>query len=335
MEKTRIEYLKRAESIKTRFEKETGWYLNENIELFIDWIKSNISTWSPATRRLYKASLVYWLKREGIEFDKALWSNVFRSSVSKKQVREIYGKRTSAKKMKSLKKSVSYHVLGALEVSSSKRASLTLKLLEASKVFGLRPYEWAYAKPYLNEKGNFGIKVKNAKKTQGRSFGEYRTIYLNKTEDLYGNEYSDVQKQAVYDAEYVMSHFKTLKDKLCHLTDEKELEREYEHHVQLELRACRLLLRQINARLEKCGAIKQDQRTVLYSARHQFAADAKKAGLDPLEIAALMGHGALDTNEKHYGRKINGNGGFCVSASDEDMTAIMNKQSKADKGISR
>ena len=44
----------------------------------------------------------------------------------------------------------------------------------------------------------------------------------------------------------------------------------------------------------------------LYSARHQFAADAKAAGLSKAEIAALMGHRSIETAGEHYGRRSAG-----------------------------
>ncbi|MBD3612504.1 MAG: hypothetical protein HUJ13_08885, partial [Hydrogenovibrio crunogenus] len=109
--------------------------------------------------------------------------------------------------------------------------------------------------------------------------------------------------------------------------------------VDLELRACRFLLGQINTRLEQQKIIKKGQRITLYSGRHQFAANAKLAGLKPIEIAALMGHGAQDTNEKFYGRKVNGSGGFGVCASSDDMEAIndrnKDKQCEIEVGLSR
>lgn len=50
-------------------------------------------------------------------------------------------------------------------------------------------------------------------------------------------------------------------------------------------------------------------RYVLYSARHQCAADAKRAGLDRCEVAALLGHASIDTAGEHYGRRSRGRRG--------------------------
>ncbi len=41
----------------------------------------------------------------------------------------------------------------------------------------------------------------------------------------------------------------------------------------------------------------------LYTGRHQFAANLKKAGYSRLEIAALMGHATDETAHSHYGKK--------------------------------
>jgi hypothetical protein len=44
----------------------------------------------------------------------------------------------------------------------------------------------------------------------------------------------------------------------------------------------------------------------LYSARHQFRANAAAAGSSSEEIAVLMGHISADTNKSHYGRAAKG-----------------------------
>ncbi|MGD9889291.1 MAG: integrase family protein [Halothiobacillaceae bacterium] len=46
----------------------------------------------------------------------------------------------------------------------------------------------------------------------------------------------------------------------------------------------------------------------LYSARHQFAADAKSADLMPEMIAALMGYAVTETHQTHYGKRRFGHG---------------------------
>lgn len=60
----------------------------------------------------------------------------------------------------------------------------------------------------------------------------------------------------------------------------------------------------------------------LYSARHQFAADCKSAGLAPQEIAALMGHSVIDTHQEHYGKRRCGRGEIGVHAHAQDVQRV-------------
>ena len=321
IKRTENEYLKRAESIKNHFEKETGLELFENLNEFFYWIEERVSDWSPATRRQYKAAIKFLFKQKNIEFNNKKLSEVFQSSISKKEVRKKHGKRTSAQKAKNMKRKVWRHIKFALENSSSRVAMLTLNILQASAYFGLRPIEWAYSEFLLKGVSIRGIKVKNAKATEGRSFGEYRTIYIN--EEVADDYFKDSFHQAFISADQIIMYFENMKKNILRYeNDQEQIEIEYRRQAELELRACRILLGQINTRLEKKGVIKKDQRITLYSGRHQFAANAKSFGLSSIEIAALMGHGAIDTNEKFYGRKINGRGGFGVNASNADIEKI-------------
>ncbi|MCF7971359.1 MAG: hypothetical protein K9L22_09380 [Methylococcaceae bacterium] len=61
----------------------------------------------------------------------------------------------------------------------------------------------------------------------------------------------------------------------------------------------------------------------LYSARHQFVANAKQGGLSLEVIAALMGHASTETATQHYGRRVSGKpNGISVRASDEDIEQV-------------
>jgi hypothetical protein len=320
--RTEKSYLKRAESILTRFEKETEKNRFKHIDVLFEWISGQVESWSPATRRQYKAALGYWLKARNIPNDRERWSEIFRTTVTKKQVQQAFGKRTSAKKAKHLKEQTWTALESELRGGHSKYAELTLWIVRASSVFGLRPIEWAYSGWVLTAERILGIRVKNAKATQGRSFGESRTVWLSNEH----HELSQEINEAIICAHNVMEHFERLKTRFED-DDKSDQELRYRERVENELRGCRVLLGQVNRRLERRGVIPSGKRIVLYSGRHQFAADAKSAGLEPIEIAALMGHGALDTNEKHYGRKVHGKGGFAAVAEQNDMESIYDKNS--------
>lgn len=330
-ESTKKAYLQRAESILSRFERETENDRFANLDSLFQWIHHLISTLSTNTRRQYKAALTHWLECNDIQIDKRFWSELFRSSVTKKEVQQKYGKRTSAKKAKQMKQEYLEVLEAKLIRSCSKVSDLTLWLLKASQTFGLRPVEWATAEYVVNAERILGVRVKNAKNSQGRSFGEYRTIWLTH----FHTELSAEILDAIICGQKIIEHFSETKNSLLDSENEEQEVDSYQEQVQKELKACRALLRQINTRLENSGAIKSNQRITLYSARHQFAANAKKSGSMPIEIAAVMGHGALDTNEKYYGRKVNGKGGFSVVANEDDMDAINDKKNKSSIEFSR
>lgn len=50
----------------------------------------------------------------------------------------------------------------------------------------------------------------------------------------------------------------------------------------------------------------EDNRPTLYSPRHQFAANLKASGIDPVVIAAIMGHTDTNMQTKYYGRTTDG-----------------------------
>lgn len=63
-------------------------------------------------------------------------------------------------------------------------------------------------------------------------------------------------------------------------------------------------------------------RITLYSGRHQFSANAKKAGVPAIEIAAMMGHGSDETHVKSYGKRRVGKGGFTIQADPLDVERV-------------
>lgn len=60
----------------------------------------------------------------------------------------------------------------------------------------------------------------------------------------------------------------------------------------------------------------------LYTARHQFSANAKSSdGLTRTEIAALMGHASIYTAGEHYGKRRSGRGRLGVPRSEAEVDA--------------
>lgn len=322
---TKNAYLKRAESLLKRYAFEVGKKFNSSEALcFENWVSSHVETWSPATRRQYKSALQFYCNENGWFIEPEMLSNIFRCDIQKHEVRRTFGKRTSAMKAKKVNAKVWKTLKANLEKSCSPKAALIINLIEASLLFGLRPVEWAFCDWVSQTDKALGLKVINAKATQGRSFGDSRTVWVSGEPKNFSAEVS----HSIACANEVIQHFNSIKEqsiKSIEMTDKNTVTLDL---VNAELKACRRLLGQINSRLEKRGLVPVNQRITLYSGRHQCAANAKKANLEPLEIAALMGHGALDTNEKYYGRKTNGKGGFALCADKSDLNAVIERNAK-------
>ena len=74
--------------------------------------------------------------------------------------------------------------------------------------------------------------------------------------------------------------------------------------------------------------IKDDQRITCYSSRHQAIANAKSAGLTPLEVAAIFGHSSIKTAQLHHARAKAGwrLSVFQCAATQDSIDAVVNQQ---------
>ena len=74
--------------------------------------------------------------------------------------------------------------------------------------------------------------------------------------------------------------------------------------------------------------IKDDQRITCYSARHQAIANAKSAGLTPLEVAAIFGHSSIKTAQLHHARAKAGwrLSVFQCAATQDSIDAVVTQQ---------
>lgn len=155
--------------------------------------------------------------------------------------------------------------------------------IQATLYTGLRPCEWADAEFLISLTFNDGevlhdvLRVRNAKNTNQRSHGEYRHILLT---DL-----SFEQKDLI--AKHLLALKSSTNSSGVLITPSQYYER------------CRKLLYRIIKNLYPASK----KHPSIYSCRHQFCADLKKAGYSRIEIAALMGHAVDDTAESHYGKK--------------------------------
>ena len=140
--------------------------------------------------------------------------------------------------------------------------------------------------------------VTNAKNTQGRAHGVTRTLDMADLTE---------QKQQV-----LCLHFDYVQQAKSEPGQEgvSGFERFYSH--------CRSCLYEATRALWP----HRKQFITLYSARHQFSANAKHNDLPLEKIAALMGHASIETATAHYGRRSAGNGGMKVTANSDDVARV-------------
>tara|TARA_Y100001960_G_scaffold321323_1_gene395794 strand:- start:23233 stop:24285 length:1053 start_codon:yes stop_codon:yes gene_type:complete len=232
--------------------------------------------------RSYRASLLFlaelYLQTDLIDqntFDKINNAVSKTKALNKKEVEA----RTSAKKQKHLSIQDLKKLDKELSRSKSQWSVPTRIWLRAGILTGLRPVEWRGAK-LIENNDSVALLVNNAKNTNNRANGETRTLHLNhlKPEDI----------------NIIKSHLRVV-------GKFNEKKSDWESLYQ----GCSNLLRNKN----KIIFPLRKKHPTLYSARHQFSANAKASGCKPEEIAALMGHASDLTAQMTYGKKINGTRG--------------------------
>ncbi|MCW8972561.1 MAG: tyrosine-type recombinase/integrase, partial [Gammaproteobacteria bacterium] len=120
------------------------------------------------------------------------------------------------------------------------------------------------------------LRVKNAKNTNGRGNGEFRTIPLDKHNEDFINGIRQFLESASF-PRLANGHSTTP-----------------ENYVKKASEAFGKHIRKIFP--------KRKNHICLYSARHQFAADAKRSGIRQTEVAALLGHACDRTAYIHYAK---------------------------------
>lgn len=258
------------------------------------WFKNFwASSLRPRTLRLYRASLVYYIELELADkridqaaFDKmkTVLSNLKAGDAKDLELR------TSAKKQKHLTVK-DYKVLDdALKESKNKWSAATRIWLKSGIITGLRPVEWRQA--VYDEEENRLI-IKNAKNTNGRSHGEFRSFYFDHVTPSEKNT--------------VLQHLKIS----FSLSQTDIVWKQY-------YEGCSNLLKYTAGKAWPS----RERHPTLYSARHQFSANMKASGCKPEEIATLMGHAVDDTALTTYGKKANGTRNVKPKINEEEIKRV-------------
>lgn len=291
-ESTQIEYKKRAQQLCTRAQVELK-SKESDPRMVAAWLLKYRKNISKNTFRQYKSALVYYFW-EVLGTPSAKQAACFLARQNSDFASKTSDK-TSGKKRKNIPEDDLNLLTAYLRRGvDNKWGNETANWLLAGIITGLRPVEWEHAKVY-QDGDDFKLVVQNVKNTNGRANGMQRTLLLNNLNEE--------------DIEILSSH----------LANIEKFGREKFHDFWV---SCSKTLNRANETLFG----KRKKNITLYSARHQFSADAKKSGLSPQAIAALMGHATDATAALHYGKRRSGRqGGLKVQPLSSEVETVKQK----------
>ena len=262
---------------------------------FVRWMKETKQNWKAATWRQNKAAAIFSMTAERGAFWPLSFPQELEEAVLLLEKETQAGTNANSNKTSSLKaRRVLPKEIVVLEryfaASRSKYAHLIRCYFKVGTECGLRPVEWADARVLQSLDGKIILRAQNAKKTFGRSHGEYRTLTWN-------NPPIGFKKDLL--AWLALVESVSGRDKMARLRWEAVLE-----GMRDELaRACRRIWP------------KRKRHITLYSVRHEAAA-IWKLYYRPEEVAALLGHATDETAYRHYGRILASRGGIALSLHD-------------------
>lgn len=305
-EKTENHYHRLAQQLVNRFERKTGVSVFDHPRRFEVFLMGVLENVTPNTRRSYLAALRNYAPTKEMNlteiFSRTSWP-------TKQQIITEHGARTVSKRAKRLPNENLQAIMDAIKQYSvrirSDRWITILAMLLCGKAFGLRPSEWRTATivkdiPEAKRAQGFiaKLEVKNAKVKPDSSFTT-RSLWIHESTDL-------IERKA---AEWLIDRVSVMDDEL--------FRNEYR-------KMCALLRRlQIkNPSIQLRGKF-----IMLYSARHQFASEAKAHGFSNAEIAAMLGHSSYEKQEiygkRRFGRGGGGNGKpFPAAPEPEEVAAV-------------
>lgn len=288
-ESTKKQYLNKVEQIIKRITREKNTQIIDEYELAM-WLIDNAHLINKSTFRLYKSAILFYLyeyinTRKSIEAANYLMLHNSDRSYKKSQL-------TSSKKSKKIKQDDLSRLIEFLDKKQSKWDIYIKHWILSGILCGLRPVEWRNSSIITHTDGNIALRVKNAKNSNGRANGDYRIILLD---GLTEDELNIIKNQLYFVSSF---NFNGGYDKFYN--------------------DCSARLNYINKLL--FGNRKKN--ITLYSARHQFSANAKFSNCTKSEIAALMGHAVDETATVHYGKKRFGNSMISVSPIKEQVDSV-------------
>lgn len=303
---TEAEYERTFQRLRLKFEKGLGVTEITPNELAAALLKCHeLGQYAQRTWRVYKAAVLYCLRKYHPECQMAIEQLENASSAGLPK--------TSRKKSGLKSKKVLSEVLAALvqtlnrRIGTYKGAQDTLNVVQATLLTGLRPNEWANAAIGCHLlTGRPVLQVRNSKHSNGRANGKHRSMFID--------QLTQTERKRICDAIKAFEHAIT------------------SAQIKKKIKALQYEIAQARAAAASQPDISRATKEVLshvtiYSFRHQFVADAKRALTGTpnhaVVLAALLGHNSVETAPMHYGRRRHGGvQGLKVLPTPESVAAV-------------
>lgn len=270
---TKVKYLYRALQLSKKAHNEMQLGSDEEIDprQLVYWLEAYKKNISRASWRLYKSAIVYYLETHH-DIDAAMEALEF--IVPKDATGCLKDStKTSSQKLKKIPVEDWEKLDNFLKSKNNKWHAELRAWLRSSIITGLRPIEWKNTKFFMYDDKQPALLVENAKHTNGRAHGITRTLILE-----------DVTSDDLFAIKNHLNNVRTFDGM-------GEYDLFYDACSSALYYACRKLWP------------RRKKHITLYSARHQFSANAKNSGMTKKAIAAMMGHAVDITATIHYGRK--------------------------------
>ena len=293
-----MDYAARFELLWGRYARQVGSAVSHDWPGFIAWLLALRENLRPASWRQYRAAVVHALLKNDVPDADDLIAKLKQPRIDARNTPKPLPPRTSSSKGKTLSSPDLHALADYLHDKSPRWGRLTVRWLTYGMLTGLRPTEWREVKVEFFE-DYLTLIVQNAKHDDQRAHGVERLVHLNLHPDHWFDFLSFVQEIQGHDYHEAYT-------------------------------GCRIAL----WRAARALWPRRKKQPTLYTSRHQFAADAKSAGLVPTEIAALMGHSVTETHQAHYGKRRCGRGFVGVEADEGDVARVeLRMQEKLDAGM--
>lgn len=242
----------------------------EKIMLTTRWFVCQHGRWKPASIRIFRAALRQ-LIRDHMQNTYINQQDIadFETAIQSGPIPKSRSaeKIGASKKRKSVKKSEIKRLFTHLQEKGTQTSRVLAKWLIVGAHFGWRPFEALRGMSIENE----ALVIACAKTTNGRGIGEMRKVQIK----------NDRVRQELE------KFIKELNALTSRVDDLSTIHNRFAKALAAACDACKI------------------KRISLYTLRHQALATAKVT-MSPEEVAALAGHGSVNTAAAHYGRRRSG-----------------------------